>query len=435
MEINDAARRLFRSFRRQYNLAYKIFPESGLQFNLSGSVKEPARASLAQAANEREFATVMRPFLDKDSPIGIRPFWAFLKEHFLPALNAEEMDRLDETIPLVFKGEIGARLNEQQLDQEGVYQLLSESTFFNDDEKAAKPLGVDPMKIGLDMLWWLFFDLNRKTFFLAKELDRLARRIELSGAAGGTASTTSSARCIYCLSAAGPFNSEEHVFPESLAGDNAVLPKGLVCDPCNHGVLSVLDQKLIEFPPLALLRVTVGPPLTKKGKFPKADFPHFSMEKTSPRNIRLNVKGKKDPVSPVQKHPDGTVSFQIQVEDPCPDYKGVGRALMKIALGMVAFDCGPERACDSVFDPVRSFIQGTGEFQNNFLMRPPRTPPKPEIICRLIDNEIGTAFFAVIYGVEFAISLREQPRFELDDELRKFGAVAIPLHGSVPVLT
>jgi hypothetical protein len=190
----------------------------------------------------------------------------------------------------------------------------------------------------------------------------------------------------------------------------------------------------MKFPPIALMRVVMGP-LTKKAKFPKADFGSFSIEKTSPRNIRMNVKGKKDPMTAPQQNPDGTISFQIQIEDQRPDFRMLGRALMKIALGMIALDFGSDRACSNVFDPVRAFIQGKADFQNNILMRPPSSAPRPEILCQVLDGDKATACLMVIFGVEFAVSLREDPRLELDDHLRAAGAVAIPLYGTVPVLT
>jgi hypothetical protein len=431
MEINDTSRQLFRSFRRRYNFVFRRFPENQLQFHLRGSVVEGGQTSLDRDTHEREFATVMRPFLDPKSPIAIRAFWIYLKAHFADALEVEEITNLDNAIDQIFRGEITVVLSGKSLDQEGIYHLLSGGTFFNDDVGASQPLGVDPSKVGLNMLWWLFFDLNRKTFFLAKELNRLVHRIERSAPAPAT---TAPSRCIYCLGSGGPFKAEEHIFPESLADDNAVLPRGSVCDRCNNGVLSLLDEALMKFSPIALMRVVMGP-LSKKAKFPKADFGSFSIEKTSPRNIRMTVKGKKDPMTAPQRNPDGTISFQIQIEDQRPDFRMLGRALMKIALGMIALDFGSDRACSNVFDPVRAFIQEKAEFQNNILMRPPSSAPRPEILCQVLDGDKATACLMVIFGVEFAVSLREDPRLELDDHLRAAGAVAIPLYGTVPVLT
>ena len=37
-----------------------------------------------------------------------------------------------------------------------------------------------------------------------------------------------------------------------------VLPKGVVCDKCNHGKLAILDNALIDFSPISLMRTRFG---------------------------------------------------------------------------------------------------------------------------------------------------------------------------------
>src|SRR4051794_10709895 len=64
------------------------------------------------------------------------------------------------------------------------------------------------------------------------------------------------------------FKSVEHVIPEGLGNDHVILPRGIVCDDCNHGKLSGLDR---EFLPIALMRITHGL-RTKAGKLPSARF-------------------------------------------------------------------------------------------------------------------------------------------------------------------
>ena len=64
--------------------------------------------------------------------------------------------------------------------------------------------------------------------------------------------------CLYCKESDVPFTSVEHVIPESLGNQGfggtppMVLPKGVVCDKCNHEKLSALDAALIGFPPISL---------------------------------------------------------------------------------------------------------------------------------------------------------------------------------------
>jgi hypothetical protein len=62
-------------------------------------------------------------------------------------------------------------------------------------------------------------------------------------------------KCIYCLQITGSFESEEHIFPESLGNKDLILGRGYVCDRCNNGILAVLDNALMKFEPIAFLQV------------------------------------------------------------------------------------------------------------------------------------------------------------------------------------
>jgi hypothetical protein len=67
-----------------------------------------------------------------------------------------------------------------------------------------------------------------------------------------------------------------------------VLPAGVVCDKCNNGVLSTLDKVLIEFDPIAMLRVHNAIP-TKAAKWPKAQFGDGSMQRLTSGHVHVNV--------------------------------------------------------------------------------------------------------------------------------------------------
>ena len=56
----------------------------------------------------------------------------------------------------------------------------------------------------------------------------------------------------------GGFTTEEHPIPESIGNHELILPRGVVCDRCNLGPLSVLDQRLADFFPAKMRRTTVG---------------------------------------------------------------------------------------------------------------------------------------------------------------------------------
>lgn len=67
------------------------------------------------------------------------------------------------------------------------------------------------------------------------------------------------------------FTSCEHPVPQGLGNTTKVLPKGVVCDVCNHGVGSRLDAALLNFNPIATLRALAETP-TKRGNLPRIKF-------------------------------------------------------------------------------------------------------------------------------------------------------------------
>ena len=83
--------------------------------------------------------------------------------------------------------------------------------------------------------------------------------------------------CIFCKKSDVPFTSVEHIFPESLGNQELVLPKGVVCDICNNGVLAKLDQILIEFPLVAIMKHFHGIK-SKTGKIPNTKFVNIELK-------------------------------------------------------------------------------------------------------------------------------------------------------------
>jgi hypothetical protein len=210
------------------------------------------------------------------------------------------------------------------------------------------------------------------------------------------------AQCIYCLDRDGEFGDEEHVVPEAFGVDELVLVNG-ACKKCKF---SELDQYLAEFEPLAVLRVQ-NVPLTKKGKFPRAETRDFTMEKVKPRLIRLVNRTGKDALTE-EKLGDGKVKLTLQTSTRKPvDILRLARAIFKIALGFVALDEGVAFACDPRFDSARAFIRGTGVMSNHFLM--PRNAQMDDAIVLQWHREVRTVVVVSFWGVRFAVNLEALP--------------------------
>lgn len=231
--------------------------------------------------------------------------------------------------------------------------------------------------------------------------------------------------CIYCLTTEGSFTSEEHVIPESLGNDELVLPKGYVCDKCNNEALSELDEYLINFEPVAWLRVLFVP-YTKAGKLPHANFQNMSMKKSRPRNIIITAKDKTGGIKDKKQLEDGRVSFKVKGRGKRIKFNLLGRAVYKIALGMVAFAAGHELACSSRFNAAREFIRNGVGVNNNFLIRT-HFKPHPNGQVMHVPSAEGTPFVIDLFGLVFLVNLEDTPVLKLDEEIAKFNFESFPL--------
>jgi hypothetical protein len=235
----------------------------------------------------------------------------------------------------------------------------------------------------------------------------------------GNPTTDHFSRCIYCLTAKGSFESIEHIFPESLGNKELILPKGYVCDKCNHGILSGLDSYLIDFAPIALLRLQ-NIDRTKKGKYPRANFQNMYVERKKGARIHIVPKDKTGIVRNLRTLDDGSFSFEISVRQNSFKPKILARALYKSALGIIAFRQGHQEALDKRYDLARVFILSGGPFPNNFLMsRKGKTTNQVEGNCG--KGAKGTIFTISIYGLIFQLNLEDSPTIKLDDNLIRFG--------------
>jgi hypothetical protein len=232
-------------------------------------------------------------------------------------------------------------------------------------------------------------------------------------------------KCIYCLSEEGPFGSQEHVLPESLGNTEMLLAPGIVCDPCNHGTLSQLDQILIQFPPLALLRVQMLD-YTKQGKRPRADFQNMTIEKIDNQTIRIFGKDKTADFKKREKLPDNRVLWRHEAQTRKILRIPLARSLYKVGLGFVAFKLGHDAALEERYDRARRFITNGGAFPNSLLLtRESITRFNTHIRCTFQFG--GTLICVSIWGVGFALNLEQSPRVRNFPEFEEDGIIEFEL--------
>lgn len=93
--------------------------------------------------------------------------------------------------------------------------------------------------------------------------------------------------CIFCHQNSSLSKSVEHIIPESLGNKHHFLPRGYVCDACNHYFAVKIEQKLLTHPYFVSMRFR-NEILNKKGKRVKERmlFPPFP----EPVEVILEIK-------------------------------------------------------------------------------------------------------------------------------------------------
>jgi hypothetical protein len=205
--------------------------------------------------------------------------------------------------------------------------------------------------------------------------------------------------CLVCLESGKPSAAIEHIVPEGLGNAQLVLPAGVVCDDCNHGVCSDLDDHLIRSPVVELMRIMRA----IRGKEGRSPAPGkygngflYMLEPEAGENPRLilNLDARRQS----RKTANG---FEFDLER-----RGIGelhwslvsRALLKIALELVYLDHG-RRALSVEFDRVRRIVREGGH-DGVVLIPPPNLADArvgPEYTIRTVPSQRWSHLFAWLH--------------------------------------
>ncbi len=426
---------VIRAFKRHYHKVGEIAEvlASKGPFNLHIKADESTLQAEFKTPDHEgtvRFVVLMRRFLGPSDALYYRKVWELLLGEFADDIPAEMVQRIDALIGRLNRGDIGININGENLTAERIYQILADGEYFAYNEDAQKYLrNLAGIPVVGPLVWQQFHAYTLNGYGLASALFDVVAVIEKGQkyqALYGDAAPKKT-QCIYCLTTTANFTSEEHIFPESLGNDELVLPKGYVCDKCNNEVLAGLDNALLKFEPIAMLQVQFVP-YTKDGKLPSANFQNLSMKRTSPRNITIKAKDKTARIRNKKDLGDGWVSFSINMKGSRFKPKVLGRALYKIALGMVALSQGHEKACDAKYDLARDFIRRGQGFPNNLIMKT-ECKPHPQVRVAYHDLSEGTPFAIDIYGLVFLLNLESAPVLQLNEVINQTQFALHPLRG------
>lgn len=421
-------RRVIARFIRQYRRvekARKLVPSKPLNFKLDFD-EGKLGTKLTVDESVHRLVNLLRPFLRKGSELELRGVFEALRGERQEAFAPQEVRDFESAMSALEHGEIELRCDGKLVTQREAYDYVSDGTYFDERPEAAEFLKTHAVGPTRGTLWFEFYSFSIGALRIASWLYGCALeprptwepRSEVVG------------DCIYCRRTDGGFSSEEHVLPESLGGDGDVLKRGVVCDRCNNRVLSILDETLISFGPIAAMRV-FNVPFTKEGKMPRAKLGQVSLEKRFPRVIRIEHGANKDVFAGARPLPNGMIGFQIQGREKA-NWRELARAFFKIALNMVAFHKGRERACEPEFDAARRFILEDADFQGYFFMASSGIP-SGDVQATLTENSGLMLVEFDFFGVRCGVHLQEKPlmvdAMEIAKEAAEKGMGMIPLFG------
>lgn len=360
-------------------------------------------------------------FLNENSELHYQKVLNSIKTDFPNAISSEDVQAIETGIFQIENGMMPISVNGRQFTAKQIFKLVSEAGYFGREDEAQKFFAeIAQMPLVYNIFWFQFKSFTFNAFKIVFVIFDLIRLIENNPEYKTKLKPEESnlRKCIYCLTETGTFDSEEHIIPESLVGDEIYPPKGFVCDACNNGISSKLDEALINFEPIAFVRVQFTPH-TKAGKFPKANFQNMVMEKTNPNHIKITAKDRTGEIKNKRILEDGNHAFDLNWKGKKLDWKTYARAIYKFALGFVAHDMGHEAALENRYQPARDFIL-KGTFFNNNMLVSTKSKPHPEVRT-LCDMQFGgTPFYIDIFGMMFMINLEETLLLYKNEEMTKF---------------
>ena len=154
-------------------------------------------------------------------------------------------------------------------------------------------------------------------------------------------------QCIFCHKDSSTSKSVEHIIPESLENKHHFLPKGYVCDECNHYFAIKIENELLSQPYFVSMRFR-NEILTKKGRFVKEKLFFPEVKKSSEVVMYTTDDGLKEAVVDEELYgliEAGKTKTMIGPYIPEPEYPNVimSRFLAKCAYEHFLYNMGKEQ--------------------------------------------------------------------------------------------
>ena len=158
--------------------------------------------------------------------------------------------------------------------------------------------------------------------------------------------------CLFCLADGQLSKSVEHIVSEALGNDTLILPAGVVCDRCNNGILSQLDERLLAFPPIQMMQVVRQLP-SKAGQLPSARFSNGKLVSHEGNQIVV----QSDSVRFMQGSGPNSMRTSAQMANlHGRQVETVSRSMLKSALECAYIDLGYDKVISPEWDDVRAGV-------------------------------------------------------------------------------
>ncbi|MBF0834275.1 HNH endonuclease [Bacteroides acidifaciens] len=156
--------------------------------------------------------------------------------------------------------------------------------------------------------------------------------------------------CIFCHKDSSISKSVEHIIPESLGNKHHFLPKGYVCDACNHYFAVKVEKELLEQSYFVSMRFR-NEILTKKGQLVKERMIFPSTLKScevvlqTTKNELIALFDKKENEELLELIKTGKAKTMISPYIPIPEYPStiVSRFLAKCAYEYFLYNMGEDK--------------------------------------------------------------------------------------------
>jgi hypothetical protein len=424
-----ANRRNFYLFKKQVRLAVKAANDlkvKTISFNLNYKEEVGGDVSVS-LPNEKEiarFAVIIHPLVADNSEINIKAIAAKL------LIYADEEERADISSTIMSfekleKGIIKVIHKNNDYTAKEMFSDASKGYFFAQNKLPNTISSAFTNPILSKFLIFNFYNYCMDGYRLSISL--LHHIYKISPKRRSIIDKVEAEKCIFCKRTDRLFTSFEHIFPESLGNVELVLKPGVVCDICNNGILSRLDNHLVEFDAINFLRTLHLPYNPKTGKFPSANFQNMEIEKIHPQKVIIKTRHNK--YLKFRREGDLTHITGTFIGRKKFSPKIIARSLYKIALEIIAHTEGAEKALDTRYDKARKFILEGGDFKNYMAMNTQINTEDVTISYHYQPLQQGSAFGLGIFGLIFLFNLEEDPVFRISAEVEEFGFKIYPLFG------